>query len=172
MQLQRQRLKIKMEVESLEITDPRVAKEKGELIIPPRTFQLGDTVSAWKNCDYIFEGRTETNGQEHLYIETQGAYVLPQENGALKVFSSTQGPTAVQRTIAGVLGIAMNKVEVDTTRLGGGFGGKEDQATAWAVLCALAAHDLKRPVKYSLHRMEDMRMTGKRHPYSSDFKID
>ncbi|MCC6308472.1 MAG: xanthine dehydrogenase, partial [Chitinophagaceae bacterium] len=50
--------KIKMEVESLEIiTDPRVAKEKGELIIPPRTFQLGDTVSAWKNCDYIFEGR-------------------------------------------------------------------------------------------------------------------
>lgn len=164
--------KIKMEVESLEIiTDPRVAKEKGELIIPPRTFQLGDTVSAWKNCDYIFEGRTETNGQEHLYIETQGAYVLPQENGALKVFSSTQGPTAVQRTIAGVLGIAMNKVEVDTTRLGGGFGGKEDQATAWAVLCALAAHDLKRPVKYSLHRMEDMRMTGKRHPYSSDFKI-
>src|SRR4029079_4829790 len=29
----------------------------------------------------------------------------------------------------------------------------------------------KRPVKYSLNRMEDMRMTGKRHPYSSDFKI-
>jgi xanthine dehydrogenase molybdopterin-binding subunit B len=31
----------------------------------------------------------------------------------------------VQRTIAGVLGIAMNKVEVDTTRLGGGFGAKK-----------------------------------------------
>nr|MBP9664368.1 molybdopterin-dependent oxidoreductase [Pyrinomonadaceae bacterium] len=28
-----------------------------------------------------------------------------------------------------------------------------------------------RPVKYALHRMEDMRMTGKRHPYSSDYKI-
>jgi xanthine dehydrogenase large subunit len=82
-----------MEVESLEIiTDPRVAKEKGELIIPPRTFQLGDTVRAWKNCDYIFEGRTETNGQEHLYIETQGAYVLPQENGALKVFHPHKDP--------------------------------------------------------------------------------
>jgi len=57
------------------------------------------------------------------------------------------------------------------TRLGGGFGGKEDQANTWAALCALATYHLKRPVKYSLHRMEDMRMTGKRHPYSSDYKI-
>lgn len=164
--------KIKVEIEPLPvITDPREAKEKGELIIPPRTFQMGDTTTAWNQCKYIFEGRTETNGQEHLYIETQGAYAVPQENGAIRIYSSTQGPTAVQRTTARVLAFPMNKVEVDTTRLGGGFGGKEDQATAWAVMCALASYHLKKPVKYCLHRMEDMRMTGKRHPYSSDFKI-
>ena len=164
--------KIRIEIEPLEvITDPRIAKEKGVLIIPPRTFNIGDTTAAWSECDYVFEGRTETNGQEHLYIETQGAYAVPQENGVIKIHSSTQGPTAVQRTAARVLGIPMHQVEVDTTRLGGGFGGKEDQATTWAVMCALATHYLKKPVKYSLHRMEDMRMTGKRHPYSSDFKI-
>ena len=164
--------KIKVEIEPLLIiTDPREAKEKGELIIPPRTFQMGDTTNTWKDCEYIFEGCTETNGQEHLYIETQGAYAVPQENGAIRIYSSTQGPTAVQRTAARVLALPMNKVEVDTTRLGGGFGGKEDQATTWGVMCALAAYHLKRPVKYALHRMEDMRMTGKRHPYSSDFKI-
>ena len=172
-EIARQAIKeIKIEIEPLPIiTDPREAKEKGELIIPPRTFQIGDTGAAWDQCDYIFEGQTDTNGQEHLYIETQGAYTLPAENGSLKIFSSTQGPTAVQRTAARVLNIPMHKVEVDTTRLGGGFGGKEDQATTWAVMCALACYHLKRPVKYSLHRMEDMRMTGKRHPYSSDFKI-
>ena len=164
--------KIKMEVEPLPIiTDPREAKEKNELIIPPRTFQLGDTTTAWSKCDHIFEGSTETNGQEHLYIETQGAYAVPQENSAIRIYSSTQGPTQVQRTTARVLNMPMNFIEVDTTRLGGGFGGKEDQATTWGVLCALAAFHLKKPVKYSLHRMEDMRMTGKRHPYSSDFKI-
>ena len=164
--------KIKAEIETLPIiTDPREAKEKGELIIPPRTFQLADTTAAWQQCEHIFEGRTETNGQEHLYIETQGAYAVPQENGAIRIYSSTQGPTAVQRTAARVLGFSMNQIEVDTTRLGGGFGGKEDQATTWGVMCALAAYHLKKPVKYSLHRMEDMRMTGKRHPYSSDFKI-
>jgi xanthine dehydrogenase large subunit len=164
--------KIKIDIEPLDIiTDPREAKEKGELIIPPRTFQIGDTSAAWSQCDHIFEGSTETNGQEHLYIETQGAYAIPLENGAIRIYSSTQGPTAVQRTAARVLDLPMNKIEVDTTRLGGGFGGKEDQATTWGVMCALATYHLKRPVKYALHRMEDMRMTGKRHPYSSDFKI-
>lgn len=164
--------KIKAVIEPLPvITDPREAKEKGELIIPPRTFKIGDTKTAWSQCEHVIEGSTETNGQEHLYIETQGAYAVPQENGAIRIYSSTQGPTAVQRTAARVLGMPMNFIEVDTTRLGGGFGGKEDQATTWGVLCALAAFHLKKPVKYSLHRMEDMRMTGKRHPYSSDFKI-
>ena len=70
-----------------------------------------------------------------------------------------------------VLALPMHMLEVDVTRLGGGFGGKEDQANTWAALCALATYHLKRPVKYSLNRMEDMRMTGKRHPYSSDYKI-
>jgi xanthine dehydrogenase large subunit len=164
--------KIKAEIDPLPvITDPRDAKEKNELIVPPRTFQLGDINSAWNSCDHVFEGTASSNGQEHLYIETQGAYAYLQENGNIKIHSSTQGPTAVQRTVSAVLGIPMHKIEVDTTRLGGGFGGKEDQATAWAVFCALASYHTKRPVKYSLDRMEDMRMTGKRHPYAYDFRI-
>lgn len=153
------------------ITDPREARAKGELIIPPRSFKLGDTTNAWANCAHVFEGRADNNGQEHLYIETQGAYAYPTEHDSIRIASSTQGPTAVQRTIARVLGIPMHRVEVDVTRLGGGFGGKEDQASAWAALVALAAFVLKKPVKLAMHRMDDMRMTGKRHPYSSDYKI-
>jgi xanthine dehydrogenase large subunit len=164
--------KITIEIDPLPVvTDPRLAKENGSLIVQPRTFRLGDSQAAFSECKYIFEGSTFTNGQEHLYIETQGAYAFPLENGAVKVYSSTQGPTAVQRHAADVLGIPMHMIEVDTTRLGGGFGGKEDQATSWAILCLMAAQQLKSPVKYCLHRMEDMRMTGKRNPYSSDFKI-
>lgn len=164
--------KIKIEVEQHEVvTDPRVAQKNGSLLVPPRTFRIGDSASAFTNCKHIFEGIAETNGQEHLYIETQGAYALPAENGSIKVYSSTQGPTAVQRHMAIVLGIPMHKLEIDVMRLGGGFGGKEDQATCWAIFCALATYHLKKPVKYSLHRMEDMRMTGKRNPYTSDFKI-
>lgn len=164
--------KIKIEIEPLKIiTNPRIAKENNSLLVPPRTFKMGDTAEAFTNCTHVFEGIAETNGQEHLYIETQGAYALPAEHGAIKVYSSTQGPTAVQRHMAKVLGIPMHRLEIEVTRLGGGFGGKEDQATCWAIFCALAVYHLKKPVKYCLHRMEDMRMTGKRNPYTSDFKI-
>src|SRR5688500_1508148 len=164
--------KITVDIEPLPvITDPREAQAKDQLIVPPRTFVLGDVDNAWTQCEHIFEGMAETNGQEHLYIETQGAYAIPQENNAIKVYSSTQAPTAVQRAVCRVLGSPMHQVEIEVNRLGGGFGGKEDQANTWAALCALAAQLLKKPVKYALHRMEDMAMTGKRHPYSSDFKI-
>ena len=153
------------------ITDPREAARKGELIIPPRTFRLGNLSEAWKDCAHIVSGRADTNGQEHLYIETQGAYAVPMENGNIRLSSSTQGPTAVQRTAARVLGVGMHRIEVDVVRLGGGFGGKEDQATPWAVMAALATQLTQRPVKIILHRLDDMRMTGKRHPYSSDYRI-
>jgi xanthine dehydrogenase large subunit len=164
--------KITSEIEPLEIvTDPRVAYAKNDLIIPPKHFKLGDTENAFKTCEHYFEGRADVNGQEHLYIETQGAYCVPTEQGGMRVYSSTQGPTAVQRCVSRVTALPMNLVEVDVTRLGGGFGGKEDQANAWAAICAVGAQLTKRPVKYALHRMEDMRMTGKRHPYSADYKI-
>jgi xanthine dehydrogenase large subunit len=65
----------------------------------------------------------------------------------------------------------MHRITVDVRRLGGGFGGKEDQATAWAVMASLAAILLQKPVKLVLERHDDMVMTGKRHPYEADFNI-
>lgn len=163
---------IKAEIEPLEVvTDARIAFAKNDLIVPPKHFKLGDAETAFKTCEYVFEGRADSNGQEHLYIETQGAYTIPTEQNGMRVYSSTQGPTAVQRCVSRVTAIPMHQIEVDVTRLGGGFGGKEDQANAWAALCAVGTQLTKKPVKYALHRMEDMRMTGKRHPYSSDYKI-
>ncbi|MCI5150916.1 MAG: xanthine dehydrogenase, partial [Candidatus Electrothrix sp. MAN1_4] len=95
----------------------------------------------------------------------------PEESGGLKIISSTQSPTDVQRIVARILDWSMHQVEVDVVRLGGGFGGKQEQATAWAAMASLAACKLKKPVKIILRRDEDIRITGKRHPYSSDFTI-
>ena len=146
--------KIVVDIEELEpVIDARTAAANGDLIVPPKKFVLGDTSEAFANCAHVFEGKTEQNGQEHLYIETQGAYTVPTENGGLRVYSSTQGPTAVQRAVCRVTGLPMHKVEVDVQRLGGGFGGKEDQANAWAGICAVATQLTGKPVKYALHRM-------------------
>ena len=164
--------KIKAIYEKLHpVLDPREAAEKNLLIIPPRKFELGNVDEVWNDCDLIVEGQVDSGGQEHVYLETQGALAIPTGTGEIKIQSATQGPTNVQRMAAKILGLSMHQVEVDVQRLGGGFGGKEDQATPWACMAALAAYKLNEPVKLVLNRQEDIKLTGKRHPYSSDYKI-
>ncbi|MCK5117228.1 MAG: molybdopterin-dependent oxidoreductase [Candidatus Aegiribacteria sp.] len=163
---------IKLETRELpSVVDPRQAFEKGMLLAPPRTFSMGNTSESWNRCDCIVSGRADSGGQEHLYLETQAAFAVPMENDCIRISSGTQGPTFVQRVAARVLKLPMSKIEVNVGRLGGAFGGKEDQATPWAVMAALGVQLTGKPVKLVLNRNEDMTWTGKRHPYSSDFKL-
>ncbi len=163
---------IKLEYTALpSIFDPRIAYKAGEIIGTERIFSCGDTEKAWDECDYIFSNTVESGAQEHLYLETQISIALPQESNRFKIISSTQSPTSVQTTVADVLGLSMNQIETEVIRLGGAFGGKEDQANQWAALAALSAFKLGKTVKLILSRNTDINSTGKRHPYSSDFKI-
>jgi xanthine dehydrogenase large subunit len=161
-----------VEIEPLPVTVcPREAYAAGDLLQPERTFVKGNVDSVWDQCDFVVEGKVDLAGQDHLYLETNRARAVPVEDGQVRVYASTQSPSAAHKWIAAVLGIPMHKVEVDVKRLGGGFGGKEDQATHWACMASIAAVDLNLPVQIVLNRIEDMKMTGKRHPYKQDFKI-
>ena len=162
----------KVEIDPLPITVcPREAYAAGDVLQDVRIFEKGDVESVWDQCDFVVEGKVDLAGQDHLYLETNRARAVPVEDGQVKVFSSTQSPTAAQKWVAAVLGVPMHKVEVDVKRLGGGFGGKEDQATHWACMASIAAVHLQKPVQIVLNRVEDMVMTGKRHPYKQDFKM-
>ena len=96
---------------------------------------------------------------------------MPTEDGGMIVYTSTQNPTEVQKLVAEVLGVPMNKIVIDMRRMGGGFGGKETQAAGPACLCAVIAHLTGRPTKMRLPRMEDMTMTGKRHPFYVEYDV-
>jgi xanthine dehydrogenase large subunit len=55
--------------------------------------------------------------------------------------------------------------------MGGGFGGKETQANAFACLAALAASLTGRPARLRLDRDDDMTITGKRHDFAIDYTV-
>ena len=45
----------------------------------------------WNTCDRVFEGATRIGGQEHFYLETNAAMVIPnKEERSFEVWSSTQ----------------------------------------------------------------------------------
>jgi xanthine dehydrogenase large subunit len=109
-------------------------------------------------------GNLAIGGQEHFYLEGQIAYALPTERG-VKVYSSTQHPSEVQAAVAEVCGLSFNDVQVETRRMGGGFGGKESQAMPCAMAAALLALKTRKPVKLRLDRDDDFLTTGKRHEF-------
>ncbi len=163
---------IRAEIEAVApVFDTRQAAAQSSTFGPRREIRKGDLQAAWQRCHLIVSGQVHTGAQEHVYLETQRSLAIPLEDGGLKLWSATQSPSAVQKSAARVLGIDMHLIEVEVPRLGGGFGGKEEQAKPWAVLAALAAHHTRRPVYLELDRREDMRYTGKRHPYAADYRL-
>jgi xanthine dehydrogenase large subunit len=161
-----------IEYEDLEpVLDVVEALHKKHFVLDSHTHKRGDSATALASAPRRLQGSLHLGGQEHFYLETQVSSVMPTEDGGMIVYTSTQNPTEVQKLVAEVLGVPMNKIVIDMRRMGGGFGGKETQAAGPACLCAVIAHLTGRPTKMRLPRMEDMTMTGKRHPFYVEYDV-
>ncbi|RRV66572.1 xanthine dehydrogenase molybdopterin binding subunit [Stutzerimonas stutzeri] len=161
-----------IEYEDLEpVLDVVEALHKKHFVLDSHTHKRGDSATALASAPRRLQGSLHIGGQEHFYLETQVSSVMPTEDGGMIVYTSTQNPTEVQKLVAEVLGVPMNKIVIDMRRMGGGFGGKETQAAGPACLCAVIAHLTDRPTKMRLPRMEDMTMTGKRHPFYVEYDV-
>ncbi|MBU1806444.1 MAG: xanthine dehydrogenase molybdopterin binding subunit [Gammaproteobacteria bacterium] len=161
-----------IEYEDLEpVIDVVDALRKKHFVLDSHTHKRGDSTSALASAPRRLQGSLHIGGQEHFYLETQVSSVMPTEDGGMIVYTSTQNPTEVQKLVSEVLGVSMNKIVIDMRRMGGGFGGKETQAAGPACMCAVIAHLTGRPTKMRLPRMEDMTMTGKRHPFYVEYDV-
>ncbi|MEK6374297.1 MAG: xanthine dehydrogenase molybdopterin binding subunit [Acidobacteriota bacterium] len=147
------------------------ARRKKQFIGPIRHIRRGDADRAFASARHVLEGTWINGGQDHFYLESQAAIAVPGEFDQLTVHSSTQNPSEVQEVIAHLLGLPINKVTVVTKRMGGGFGGKECQATHPAAIAALVAHKTKRQARIAYNKDDDMRITGGRHPFQNDWKV-
>jgi xanthine dehydrogenase large subunit len=147
------------------------AKAQESKIRPSHAMLLGEPHKAMEQAQLLAQGHLSIGGQEHLYLEGQVAMVIPDEEDRLLVYSSSQHPSEVQKLVAEVLDIKLNKVTVDMRRMGGGFGGKETQAAQWACIAAIFASRQKCAVKMRLSRQQDMQVTGKRHPFENSYCV-
>ena len=159
------RIEIAAEKPALTVDD--AIEMRTEDVLPPYGFGRGDVRGGLAQAPHRLEESFLVGGQEHFYLEGQVAFAMPDEQGGMLVYSSTQHPSEVQHSVARMLGVPEARVTCECRRMGGGFGGKESQAAQWAALAALAAQVTGRPVKCRLDRDDDMIMTGKRH----DFRV-
>jgi len=153
------------------ILSVKEALEKQQFVAPPHVMAQGDAKSALARAKHRRSGVMEIGGQDHFYLEGQITFAIPQEDGDVLLHCSTQHPSEVQHNIANVLGRPANAVTVEVRRMGGGFGGKETQASQWAALAAIVAVKTGRPAKMRLDRDDDMVMTGKRHDFIVEYDV-
>ena len=153
------------------ILDIATALARQAYVQAPSTILRGEPDAALKAAPHRLSAEFVVGGQEHFYLEGQVAFVLPGEEDDIVVHSSTQHPTEVQHVCAQILGCDFNRVTTVVRRLGGGFGGKESNASWVAGAAALAAHKTGRPVKLRLPREIDMIVTGKRHGFEYRYTV-
>ncbi len=140
-------------------------------IVVEHKLRHGNPDQAFDSCELILEEDFETQAIEQGYMEPESALCVPRHDGVIEIYGSMQHPFSTRRFTAALLGEPLSNIEVYTIAVGGGFGGKDDNAAAVCARAALGARILKRPVKLTYSREWSFRETYKRHPYKLSYKV-
>lgn len=136
-----------------------------------REIKRGNVQEAFGEASNFLEDTFFSNGQDQFYLESQAAMAIPGEGNEITVHSSTQNPTEVQSAVAEVLGVGLHDVTAMCKRMGGAFGGKETQAAIPAMMASMVAFYTRCPARVVYSKDDDMKVTGKRHPYRTNYKV-
>ncbi|MFE3544142.1 molybdopterin-dependent oxidoreductase [Nocardia sp. NPDC059177] len=99
---------------------------------------------------------------QHVHLETHGGIGWLDDAGRLVVRTSTQVPFLVRDELCHVFGLGRDRVRVFATRVGGGFGAKQEMLAE--DLIALAVLRTGHPVQYEFTRTDEFTSATCRHP--------
>ena len=99
---------------------------------------------------------------EHAYIETEGAFAIPEPDGGVTVYANNQSPFINRDNLAQVLGLPQRLARVIQPPVGGAFGGKDDNIYRTTAMAAGLALKTGRPVKLIYTRAESLVASYKR----------
>src|SRR2546421_886227 len=116
---------------------------------------MGDVERAFNEAGFVIEGEVTHPRVTAAPIEGRGAVAMPEPDGGVTVFSSTQAPHLVAEAIAETLHLDLHSVRVVAADVGGGFGLKVGVYTE-ELLLAWIARRLGAPVKWIEDRSEHM----------------
>ncbi len=136
-------------------------------ILSEEHLQRGDVEAILKTAAHVVTRHYSVPFTEHAFMEPECAIAMPEGEDGVFLYTGGQSIYDEQREIAGMLGIAKEKVHVQSKLVGGGFGGKEDMSVQHHA--ALAAWLLKKPVKVRFSRQESINVHPKRHAMEMDF---
>ena len=133
-----------------------------------RALDLGDTDGAMKKARRVVKARYEVPFLAHGTMSPQNATVLVKD-GRIRIQAPTQAPEISALTASAVTGIPVDKIQVETTFLGGGFGRRFEQDVV--AQAALISKRTGRRIKVLWSREEDIRHDFYRPCAVADFEV-
>jgi len=127
--------------------------------------EFGDVEAAFKGCDLIRTDTFKNKRQDAAFLEPNGCLADYDHSGHLTLYTSTQVPHYVQRTVAMVLGLPIGKVRVVKPYVGGGFGPKAGTNPMELAACLLSMKT-GRPVKMNYDREQVFLFSRARHQFT------
>lgn len=121
-------------------------------------FEKGDVEQGFADANLVIEREFKTASVHQGYIEPHVAVANWNEDGRLKIWTSTQGAFTCRQQTAELLQIPLSKVTVVPCEIGGGFGGKI--AVYLQPVAAALSRKCGRPVKITMQRDEVFEGTG------------
>ncbi len=118
---------------------------------------------------YVVSDHFSVPFTDHAFMEPECAIAIPDGEDRLLMYTGSQNVYDEQKEISHMLGIAPEKIRIQSKYVGGGFGGKEDMSVQHHA--ALAAYLLKKPVKVKFTRQESILYHVKRHAMEMDFTV-
>ncbi len=125
--------------------------------------EFGDVGSGFDASHLVREDVYFYGGSTHAALEQHAAVASAGHDGRVTLWSSTQVPHYVHRTLEKVLEIPADRIRVIATPAGGGFGGKTDPFSH-EIAAAKLAMITGRPVKIILTREQVFYAHRGRHP--------
>lgn len=113
----------------------------------------GDVEAAFKNAHKVIEAEYQCPFLPHSPMEPMN-FFAHFKGDSIELAGPSQTPEAAQKQIAKMLNIAPEKVTLELTRMGGGFGRRLN--TDYAVEAAELSSIIKAPVKVTWTREDDM----------------
>ena len=149
--------------DALDHPEPRI-HDYGEFgnVHRRQVYEFGDVEEGFAEADAVREDITFYEGSTHLPLE-QHASLAQFTDGKLTLWSSTQDPHYLHRSLAKVLELPASHIRVIAAPVGGGFGGKCDPFQHEIIVSKLAILT-GRPVKICLTREEVFYCHRGRHP--------
>ncbi len=126
--------------------------------------EFGNVEEALKECDYVRTDKFVNKKQDGGFLEPQACLAHFDMNGNLTLYTSTQTPHYVQRTVSMVLNIPIGKVKVVKPYVGGGFGPKASANTI-ELAASLLSMRTGRPVKMVMSREQVFMHSRGRHQF-------